>query len=80
MRLSFRNIASSIKPMTVIGALCLLLASCTELSPGDTFGGNKHVTDYPWSKEYFEGVWGSSVNNVFAVGTNGYILRYNGSS
>ncbi|MGK7370912.1 MAG: hypothetical protein ACNS64_11925, partial [Candidatus Halalkalibacterium sp. M3_1C_030] len=74
-----RKDAFHFKPIIVVGIFCLLLASCTELSPGDTFGGNNHVTDYPWAKEYFEGVWGSSQNNVFAVGTNGYILHYNGS-
>jgi len=31
------------------------------------------------TSNYLRGIWGSSANNIFAVGTFGTILRYNGN-
>ena len=43
-----------------------------------------YLDDNEWTriesntKEYLTGIWGSSEDNIYAVGDNGLILRWNG--
>lgn len=57
---------------------CLLLVLCP--AGAQAGGGEWEVEDPPPTTRTLQSVWGSSGSDVFAVGRNGTILHYNGTS
>ncbi|MDZ7693272.1 MAG: hypothetical protein U5K69_19500 [Balneolaceae bacterium] len=55
------------------------MSACTDLGQEST-QPESDVVEYPGPDVYYESVWGSSTNNVMAVGSKGGIMHFNGTS
>ncbi|NBC27137.1 MAG: hypothetical protein GVY08_09770 [Bacteroidetes bacterium] len=75
-KLNLPQIVFAWKRFFTLFFIFLLIASCSDLRTNSDQANT--VTDFPWPREAYYGVWGSSPNNVFVVGTNGTILNYDG--